>query len=106
MSSEPPREPFSSERAWQHLEVLTAIGPRPAGSEGGRQARAHLRGALEALDLEVQEQRITRTSEAGGPPLEIVNLGVVVAVSALIFALMQRLGGQLVAFSSVGPRNR
>ena len=72
--SEPPREPFSSERAWQHLEVLTAIGPRPAGSEGGRQARAQLRGALEALDLEVHEQRITRTPEAGGPPLEIVNL--------------------------------
>ena len=72
--SEPPREPFSSERAWQHLEALTAIGPRPAGSEGGRQARAHLRGALEALDLEVHEQRLTRTPQAGGPPLEVVNL--------------------------------
>ena len=45
-SSEPPLRPFSSERAWRQLEALTAIGPRPAGSEGSRQARTLLRGAL------------------------------------------------------------
>lgn len=33
--------------------------------------------------------------------VEIVNLGVIAAVSALIFALMRRLGDRLVAFSSV-----
>ena len=72
--AEPPQRPFSSERAWQDLGALTALGPRPTGSEGGRRARAHLRGALTALDLEVHEQRLTRTPEAGGAPVEIVNL--------------------------------
>jgi hypothetical protein len=78
VGSEPVPRPFSSERAWQHLEALTAIGPRPAGSEGARQARAYLRDALGALDLEVHEQRLTRTPPGGGLPVEIVNLVAVI----------------------------
>lgn len=67
---------FSAERAWKHLEALTAIGPRPAGSEGAARARAYLREELENLGLQVEEQRNTVEAAEDGsqPELEFVNL--------------------------------
>jgi Peptidase family M28 len=63
---------FDSERAWQHLRQLVAIGPRPAGSLQIRQARAYITRQLSAVGLTVQEQPFTATTPLG--PVEMVNL--------------------------------
>jgi hypothetical protein len=90
----PPRvtEPtlgFDPDRAFAHLEALTAIGPRVMGSEGAGEARAYIRNELTKLALEVREQRfvVVRRANPGWapgeaeptagalPPLELRNLG-------------------------------
>ena len=48
---------FDADRAFGHLEALTAIGPRVMGSEGAAKARAYIRGELTKLALEVREQQ-------------------------------------------------
>lgn len=63
---------FAGAQAWQHLERIVAIGPRPSGSLELRQTRAYITRTLSALGLTVQEQRFTATTPRG--PVEMVNL--------------------------------
>ena len=63
---------FDAARAWEHLRQLVAIGPRPAGSAGVRQARAYLTRQLRALGLMVQEQPFIATTPLGR--VEMINL--------------------------------
>ena len=49
---------FEPQRAWAHLRALAEIGPRVMGTEGSLRAREYLRGELEKLDLEIQEQQV------------------------------------------------
>jgi hypothetical protein len=43
---------FSGERAWEHLERLVEIGPRPGGTPGAEAARSYIRAQIEAIGLE------------------------------------------------------
>jgi glutaminyl-peptide cyclotransferase len=63
---------FDGAQAWQHLERIVAIGPRPSGSPELRQTRAYITRALATFGVTVQEQRFTATTPRG--PIEMVNL--------------------------------
>jgi glutaminyl-peptide cyclotransferase len=63
---------FDAARAFQHLERIVAIGPRPAGSTPLRQARAYITRQLGTMGLTVQEQPFTVASPVGR--VEMVNL--------------------------------
>jgi hypothetical protein len=67
---------FSAARAWQDLEALAAIGPRPVGSEGAAKARAYIRAQLEGLGLTVTREPRVVTFGSGEPKqqVELVNL--------------------------------
>jgi hypothetical protein len=47
---------FDSNRAWEHLRQLVAIGPRPAGSAAIEQSRKYIKDQLAAAGLKVVEQ--------------------------------------------------
>ena len=47
---------FDSNRAWEHLRQLVAIGPRPAGSAAIEQTRKYIRSQLAAAGVTVAEQ--------------------------------------------------
>jgi glutaminyl-peptide cyclotransferase len=47
---------FDSNRAWEHLRQLVAIGPRPAGSPAIEQARKYIKSQLAAAGVTVGEQ--------------------------------------------------
>jgi Zn-dependent M28 family amino/carboxypeptidase len=47
---------FESNRAWEHLRQLVAIGPRPAGSPAIEQARKYIKSQLAAAGVAVAEQ--------------------------------------------------
>ena len=70
----PPRAAtdFDSARAWEHLQQIVGIGPRPAGSAGIRQTRAYIGRQLAAMGLTVQEQSFTATTPVGR--VEMANL--------------------------------
>jgi glutaminyl-peptide cyclotransferase len=63
---------FDGKRAFQHLEQIVAIGPRPAGSPALRQTRAYITRQLASLGLTVQEQPFTVNTPVGR--VEMVNL--------------------------------
>ncbi len=63
---------FDSARAWQHLQQIVGIGPRPAGSPGIRQTRAYIGRQLSDMGLTVQEQTFTAATPVG--PIEMSNL--------------------------------
>lgn len=67
-------EDFSPERAWGHLEALTAIGPRASGTQGAARARAYIVDQLDEVGLEVEEQTFTVSFESDLADLEMVNL--------------------------------
>lgn len=68
-----PRSPtFDSARAWDHLQRIVAIGPRPAGSAELRRTRAYITRQLAAMGLKVQEQPFIATTPLGR--IEMVNL--------------------------------
>jgi Zn-dependent M28 family amino/carboxypeptidase len=50
----PPK--FDSNRAWEHLRQLVAIGPRPAGSAAIEQSRKYIKDQLAAIGLKAVEQ--------------------------------------------------
>ena len=54
-AGQPAVAPFDSARAFEDLKQIVAIGPRPAGSAGARQARDYIRRAAEAAGLAVAE---------------------------------------------------
>jgi len=64
---------FDARRAWSHVEHLAVVGPRSVGSEGGAEARKYLRGQLEKLGLEIQEQEVT-VKIGDDEPFDLVNL--------------------------------
>ncbi|MEX2273000.1 MAG: M28 family peptidase [Vicinamibacterales bacterium] len=55
----------SGERAFEQLKQLVAIGPRPAGSPGMQQQRAHITTQMKALRLTVTEQAFMATTPVG-----------------------------------------
>jgi Zn-dependent M28 family amino/carboxypeptidase len=50
----PPK--FDSNRAWEHLRQLVAIGPRPSGSAAIEQSRKYIREQLGAIGLKAVDQ--------------------------------------------------
>ena len=47
---------FDSNRAWEHLRQIVAIGPRPAGSAALEQTRKYIKSQLAAAGVTVTEQ--------------------------------------------------
>jgi hypothetical protein len=63
---------FDSNRAWEHLRQLVAIGPRPAGSPGIEQSRKYIKGELVRAGVPVVEQAWDDRTPLG--PVHMVNL--------------------------------
>src|ERR1700693_4091326 len=63
---------FDSNRAWEHLRQLVAIGPRPSGSPAIEQTRQYIKDQLAVVGLTVAEQRWVEDTPAG--KLTMVNL--------------------------------
>src|SRR5258708_19716792 len=66
----PPR--FDSNRAWEHLRQLVAIGPRPAGSPAIEETRAYIKKQLAASGVSVGEQAWDDRTPTG--KVHMVNL--------------------------------
>jgi len=60
---------FSSELAWNELERLASLGPRPVGSDAAAQARRRIRERIAGWQIEVEEVTTTAQSEGFGPLL-------------------------------------
>jgi len=63
---------FDSNRAWEDLRQLVAIGPRPAGSPAIEQTRAYIKQQLAAAGVAVVEQAWDDQTPVG--PVHMVNL--------------------------------
>jgi Zn-dependent M28 family amino/carboxypeptidase len=63
---------FDSNRAWEHLRQLVALGPRPAGSAAIGQARTYIKTQLAAAGVSVTEQGWEAKTPIG--PVKMVNL--------------------------------
>jgi len=63
---------FDSNRAWEHLRQLVAIGPRPSGSPAIEQTRKYIKDQLIASGVAVTEQKWVADTPAGKLPM--VNL--------------------------------
>jgi Zn-dependent M28 family amino/carboxypeptidase len=73
-ASQPAGATFDSARAFEDLERIVAIGPRPAGSPGARQARDVIQRTMQAIGLTAVEQAFDAATPAG--TLRMVNLRV------------------------------
>jgi hypothetical protein len=65
---------FSSERAWGHLETLTAIGPRASGTRGASKARSYIQEQLDLYGIEFEVQPFRVDFENGEDPLDLENV--------------------------------
>jgi len=63
---------FDSNRAWEHLRQLVAIGPRPAGSPAIESSRKYIKDQLAAAGLTVADQAWDDQTPFG--PVHMVNL--------------------------------
>jgi Zn-dependent M28 family amino/carboxypeptidase len=63
---------FDSNRAWEHLRQLVAIGPRPSGSAGIERARTYIRTQLKAVGVAVTDQAWDANTPNG--TVRMVNL--------------------------------
>ena len=63
---------FDSNRAWEHLRQLVALGPRPAGSPAIDQSRTYIKNQLAAAGVSVAEQSWDDQTPAGR--VHMVNL--------------------------------
>jgi Zn-dependent M28 family amino/carboxypeptidase len=63
---------FDSNRAWEHLRQLVAIGPRPSGSPAIEQTRKYIKDQLAASGLTAVEQKWVADTPAG--TIAMVNL--------------------------------
>jgi Zn-dependent M28 family amino/carboxypeptidase len=63
---------FDSERAWEHLRQIVAIGPRPAGSQSLEQTRQYIKKQLAADGVAVAEQAWNEQTPIG--MVHMVNL--------------------------------
>ena len=71
----PPAAPavaFDSARAFQHLERIVAIGPRPAGSPGIQKTRDYIKAQLSAIGLTAAEQPFDAQTPVG--VVKMVNI--------------------------------
>lgn len=55
-AAQAPATAFDSNRAWEHLRQMVAIGPRPAGSAAIEQTRAYIKKQLAKAKVPVAEQ--------------------------------------------------
>ena len=69
-AAQPPA--FDSARAFQHLEKIVAIGPRPAGSAGIQKTREYIKQELSAIGLTPSEQAFEAKTPIG--PVKMVNI--------------------------------
>jgi len=65
---------FESQKAWEHLQQMVSIGPRPSGSAGIRLTRAYITRQLRTLGLTVEEQAFTADTPLG--KVDMLNLSV------------------------------
>ena len=63
---------FDSNRAWEHLRQLVAIGPRPSGSAAIEQSRKYIKEQLSAAGVPVVEQAWDEQTPLG--KVRMVNL--------------------------------
>jgi len=63
---------FDSNRAYEDIRQLVAIGPRVAGTPGAEAARRYITKQLEAAGIKVEEQPFEVTTPLG--PVKMVNL--------------------------------
>ena len=63
---------FDSNRAWEHLRQMVAMGPRPSGSPAIEQTRTYIKDQLAKSGLTASEQRWVAETPAGKIPM--VNL--------------------------------
>jgi len=63
---------FDSNRAWEHLRQLVAIGPRPSGSPAIEQTRKYIKDQLISSGVAVTEQKWVDDTPAG--KIAMVNL--------------------------------
>jgi glutaminyl-peptide cyclotransferase len=68
----PNPQKFDSNRAWEHLRQLVALGPRPAGSPAIEQSRTYIKNQLAAAGVAVTEQAWDDQTPTGG--VHMVNL--------------------------------
>jgi len=68
---------FDSNRAWEHLRQLVALGPRPAGSPAIEQSRKYLTSQLGSAGLTVTTQAWEASTPTGRVPM--VNLSATIA---------------------------
>ena len=67
---------FDSNRAWEHLRQLVAIGPRPSGSPAIEQSRKYIKDQLAAIGLKAVEQAWDDQTPLGR--VHMVNLTVTI----------------------------
>jgi glutaminyl-peptide cyclotransferase len=67
-----PAVPFDSNRAWEHLRQIVAIGPRPSGSAAIEQTRDYIKKQLASNGVSVVEQKWADDTPAG--KIAMVNL--------------------------------
>ena len=67
-----PAPQFDSNRAWEHLRQLVALGPHPAGSPAVEQARSYIKRQLREAGVGASEQAWDDQTPAG--PIHMVNL--------------------------------
>src|SRR6185436_13714305 len=63
---------FDSNRAWEHLRQMVAIGPRPSGSPAIEQTRTYIKDQLAKSGLTAVEQKWVADTPAGR--IAMVNL--------------------------------
>jgi Zn-dependent M28 family amino/carboxypeptidase len=63
---------FDSNRAWEHLRQVVALGPRPSGSPAIEQTRQYIKSQLAQLNVTVTEQAWDASTPAGS--VHMVNL--------------------------------
>jgi len=63
---------FDSNRAWEHLRQLVAIGPRPSGSPAIEASRKYIKDQLTAIGVTATEQAWDDATPAGA--VHMVNL--------------------------------
>ena len=63
---------FDSERAFEHLKQLVAIGPRPAGSAGAQKTRDYIRQQMQSLGVATTEQAFDAKTPIG--TVKMVNV--------------------------------
>jgi hypothetical protein len=69
-----PTNPLDARRAFEYLEAICAIGPRPSGSPGMKQQQELLRTHFEKLGGKVSMQKFRAGNPLGGDPVQLANL--------------------------------